>query len=150
MAVYPRLNRLGPQGSVLQLLAAQHLGPEHPLASVPAAENMAQPTGSLADDGRPDSSVLLGTGMGPARFGRAPSQFQRSVVRRGGRLMEAHSYGPGTETRYFERKNPAVLQAAAAQAAQQQVGAPVQAAQGLDPRDQELLKLLLGNPSLRR
>jgi hypothetical protein len=149
MAVYPRLNRLGPQGSVLEMLAAQQMGAEHPLASVPT-ENMAQPTGSLADDGRPDSSVLLGTGMGPAQFGRAPSQFQRSVVRRGGKLLEAHSYGPGTETKYFERKNPAVLQAAAAQAAQQQVGAPVQAPQGLDPRDQELLKLLLGNPSLRR
>jgi hypothetical protein len=150
MAVYPRLNRLGPQGSVLQLLAAQQMGDEHPLASVPASENMAQPTGSLADDGRPDSSVLLGTGMGPARFGRAPSQFQRSVVRRGGKLLEAHSYGPGTETKYFERKNPAVLRAAAAQAAQQQLGQPVASPSGLSPRDEELLRMLLGNPTLHR
>jgi hypothetical protein len=106
--------------------------------------------GSLADDGRPESSVLLGTGMKAGGLGRAPVQYKRSVVRRHGKLLEAHSYGPGTETRYFERKNPAVLQAAAAQAAQQQTGAPVTPASGLSPRDEELLKMLLGNPSLHR
>jgi hypothetical protein len=112
-------------------------------------QNRAQPTGSLADD-RPESSVLLGTGMKAGGLGRAPVQYKRSVVRRHGKLLEAHSYGPGTETRYFERKNPAVLQAAAAQAAQQQTGAPVTAASGLSPRDEELLKMLLGNPTLHR
>lgn len=121
--------------------------PRHLLA---AAQNRAQPTGSLADEGRPDSSVLLGTGMTPARFGRPSSQFKRSVVERNGKLLEAHSYGPGTETKYFERKNPAVLRAAAAQAAQQQLGQPVAPPSGLNPRDEELLRMLLGNPTLHR
>lgn len=115
-----------------------------------AAQNAPQGSGSLADDGRPESSVLLGTGMKAGGFGRAPAQFKRSIVRRHGKLMEAHSYGPGTETKYFERKNPAVLQAAANQAAQQQLGQPVAPAAGLAPQDEELLKLLLGNPTLRR
>jgi hypothetical protein len=119
----------------------------HPghLASI--IQNHAQPTGSLADD-RPESSVLLGKGMRAGGLG-GQQQFDRSVVNRGGELYEAHSYGPGTKTRYFQRRNPAVLQAAANQAAQRQTGQPV-APSGLNPRDEELLKMLLGNPTLRR
>lgn len=159
-----RLRRRDPSPLLAQIIGGGGLrdvsgvaGQERPLDENPvdpahlaaAIQNRPQSPGSLADD-RPESSVLLGTGMKAGGFGRAPAQFKRSVVRRGGKLLEAHSYGPGTETQYFERKNPAVLQAAAAQAAQQQTGTPVVPASGLSPRDEELLKMLLGNPTLRR
>jgi len=126
-------------------------GSQGSLAAIRAA-NRAQPTGSLADSGRPTSSVLLGTGMstgGPG--GHAPLQFKRyATTRPDGQIMEAHDYGNGN-VKYFRRKNNAVLQAAAAQAAQQQLGGSAPAAPaGLSGRDEELLKLLLGNPTLRR
>ena len=118
-----------------------------------------QPTGSLADQDlvgpRGGAAYLLGQGLraptgrqgfGPA--GRATSAFKRFAVNRGGKLLEAHDYGDG-DVKYFARKNPAILQAAVQQSlGRGQEGAP--AAPNLSAQDEELLKLLLGNNTLRR
>lgn len=110
-----------------------------------------QGAGSLADDDdRPESSVLLGQGARAGGLGGSQTPFTRSVVNRGGKLYEAHSYGGGKPTQFFQRKNPAVLQAASQAAARQQLGQPAVAPSGLSARDEELLKMLLGNPTMRR
>ena len=128
----------------------------------PSAKEPA-PAGSLADQTPQENLVAhLGQGVRAGTLGGATvnTPFARSVVRRGNKLMEAHTYGNG-QTRYFERKNPAVLQAAAQRALTRggasalQTGAVTripgqQQAPTLSPRDEELLKLLLGNPTLRR
>jgi len=119
-----------------------------------------QPAGSLADaqdlvGPRGGAAYLLGQGLraptgrqgfGPA--GRTNSPFKRFAVNRGGKLLEAHDYGDG-DVKYFARKNPAILQAAVQQSlGRDQEGAP--AAPNLSAQDEELLKLLLGNNTLRR
>lgn len=157
----------------LPLLAQLAQGADDRHGSLEAihAHNRAQPTGSLADlagarvggatedIGGGGVLATLGRGMstgGPG--GGAPLGYARRVVRRGNRLLEQHDYGPGTESRFFERKNPGVLAAAvqrsqgarpnALQSAAMLSGAPQ--GQALTAPDEELLKLLLGNPTLRR
>lgn len=153
-----RLRRQDPNPLIAQIISGGGLqeggAPVHPAHLVAAAMNAAQPTGSLATLGRG-----MSTG-GPG--GQAPQDFTRRVVRRGNRLLEEHDYGPGTEARFFERKNPGVLAEAVRQSRLQgprpntlQTGAMLSGLQGqaqgdLSARDEELLKMLLGNPTLRR
>lgn len=111
-------------------------------------------TGTMADSGQPaappqsllgpqgGAAYLLGQGMRAGGLGRPSTNFKRYAVNRGGRILEAHDYGDG-DIRYFARKNPAILQAAV----QQSLGN--RATPQMSPQDEELLKLLLGNPTLR-
>jgi len=98
------------------------------------------------------AAYLLGQGVNRRTVGgtQTPldSPFKRYAVNRGGRMLEAHDYGGG-DIRYFARKNPAILQAAVQQSlGHGQPGVP--ATPNLSPHDEELLKLLLGNPTLSR
>lgn len=109
-------------------------------------ENEPQPTG-------PVGAVHLGRGLRAGAVGGAQvdSPFERYATNRHGKLMEAHDYGGG-DIRYFARKNPALLQAAARLAATRQLGSGAtpggQAAQssvaGMSPEDQERIRRLLG------
>jgi hypothetical protein len=116
-----------------------------------------QPAGSLADaqdliGPQGGAAYLLSQGV---RAGKVPgtqtalnSPFKRYAVNRGGKMLEAHDYGGG-DVKYFARKNPAILQAAVQQhLAQGQPGAP--AMPNLSAQDEELLRMLLGNNTLRR
>jgi len=123
---------------------------DSPLAHA-AAQAHPQGTGSLADSDGPHNAVFLGQGARAGGLGGSQTPFKRySVTNRAGKLLEAHDYGGG-DIKYFARKNPAILQAAAQQAAARQMHQPTPAMPaGLAPEDLERIKLLLGNPTLSR
>lgn len=127
-------------------LAPDENGPQPPGPVGQPSRNILGPHGGAA--------YLLGQGVHAGTVGGAQggapvdSPFQRYAVSRGGKLMEAHDYGSG-DVKFFSRKNPALLDAAAkltlarggGAAAQQQQTAAVG---GMSPEDQERIRRLLG------
>jgi hypothetical protein len=125
------------------------------LAAAQQPTSHPQPAGSLADaqdlvGPQGGAAYLLSQGLraGSGPGGGVNAKFKRYAVNRGGKMLEAHDYGGG-DVKYFARKNPAILQAAVQQhLGQGQPGAP--AMPNLSAQDEELLRMLLGNNTLRR
>lgn len=125
-------------------------------------ENSPQPTGPVGQPSRNitgptgGAAYYLGQGLHAGTVGGAQtntgaqvdSPYKRFAVSRGGKLVEAHDYGDG-DVRFFARKNPALLDAAAKAslarggggAAQQQQQAAIAA---MPQADQERIRRLLG------
>lgn len=121
-------------------------------------ENSPQPTGPVGTPSRNilgphggaayllDQGAYKPGGLGGPDSTRGP--FKRFAVSRDGKLVEAHDYGNG-DVRFFSRKNPALLDAAAkaslarggGAAAQQQQQAAIAA---MPQADQERIRRLLG------
>jgi hypothetical protein len=139
------------------LIQAAGQGPKTALAAPmhfeTAAENAPQGTGPVGHPSRniAGTSILLRSGAQLPRPLGGPGAMDRfndfAVTRPDGSLMEAHDYGRG-DVRFFKRKNPALLEAAARLAATQRMGhgagAQAQAVAAMSPDDQERIRRLLG------
>jgi hypothetical protein len=136
------------------LIAANGQGPRMAEDRPVQFQGLPQGTGPAGHPSRSiaGSSVLLGQGaFRPGGLGgqdSAAGPFDRfAVTRPDGSLVEAHDYGRG-DVRFFKRKNPALLEAAARLAATRRTGqgGDVQAQQvaGMSADDQVRIRRLLG------
>lgn len=113
-----------------------------------AEENEPQPPGPPGESSV-HNAVHLGQGLRAGTIGGAQTStpFERYSTMRHGRLMEAHDYGGG-DVKYFARKNPALLEAAAKLATSRQLkagrNAQAAAVAAMSPEDQERIRRLLG------